>query len=141
MRIPTEVSAIESKILPLLNSIVIGQRAHMGLISAKKRYRQIMRTHDLGGTPGTLVKKAPNIDAKSMPDEYKLSVLGISMPDTMDAAIEVHEYEGPKGKGYIVMIEVEHDGAIWHKQWDCKKSLGDGVEARNIDWSLWGRLK
>lgn len=87
-------------------------------------YFQALRTHKK--IPSTS-KQPDNIDKVIPRKNIKWSDTAIGLP-VLDFSIEVHEYQGPQGKGWQVLFKKVRDTKL------LIKSVGYGPEPRTYDW-------
>lgn len=89
-------------------------------------YWQGLRTHGLLPKDGAAA--APDKSRKPSDQVEDWNAAGVSLPSTMVVAVQVDNYDGPSGQGYVVIAEVELAGRVW------RRALGIGPEARSHDW-------
>lgn len=124
MALPNIPVGIETRCNGVLDGVV-SQLATLQSVGGNGRFWQGARTHATAPSDGN--KSAPNLSAKPT-DGTSWSAKGVSLPASMEIAVEVHEYQGPMGPGYRVIGLIEIAGQLW------KRAIDLGPEGRSHDW-------
>lgn len=97
-------------------------------LAAHGRHFQGIRTHRPGQTPG--VEAPPETSRRPTDQAESWNDAGFALPATMPAALAVHVYDGPAGRGYTAIIEVLVAG----KRWRRAESFGPEAAHRTHGW-------
>lgn len=80
--------------------------------------------------PTKTARRAPDLTRKAGGHEAAWGDLGLTLPDTLPCAVEVHEYDGPDGAGWLLIGTVTESGVPW------RRVLQSGPETwRAHDWT------
>ena len=128
MPIPTQ---LKTKIDGRLNLLLTHLEARQDIyFTAHGRYFQGIRTH--AELPkGELDEETPPDTTRKPTDQAEdWDGAGINLPATMPFALSIDVYDGPRGKGWSVRVEVEHLGR------DFARQVGFGPDAAHytLDW-------
>lgn len=119
MPVPTR---IRNEFPTIANAIVNYQIAYF---EENGRYWQGIRTHEIAPTDGRTEVPIKTRRPSDQAEDWS----AISLPNSMDVALEVHTYDGPNGKGYIIFGECIIDGEVW------RRAINFGPETyRDSDW-------
>jgi hypothetical protein len=89
------------------------QTREAAFLSGRGRYFQGLRTPVL--TPVDGGERVPDSTRKPTDQAQSWADAGFSLPATMPMSLEIHTYDGPGGKGYVAVVEVEFNGRIWRR--------------------------
>ena len=89
------------------------QTAQAAFLAKRGRYWQGALTPT--NLPTKTVKRAPDLSLSLGPDEGSWADLGISLSATIPCALEVHTYDGPDGKGWVLIGSVLESGVLWRR--------------------------
>lgn len=94
---------------------------------SRGKYFQGLRTHNILPADGN--KIAPDKTKKPADQGENWADIGIVLPSSMELAVQVDVYEGPRGWGYVVIGIIEIAKKVW------RKAINVGPEDyRNSDW-------
>jgi len=94
-------------------------RASQAKRPAGTRFWQGFSTHD------EVPEADSHVRERSGPDRPRWKDMMPSLPDRLACQMEVHEYEGPKGRGFRLIVLARQDGKLW------RYTLQDGPESRD----------
>ncbi|MDA2916756.1 hypothetical protein MYX64_07970 [Nitrospinae bacterium AH_259_B05_G02_I21] len=97
-------------------------------LATNGRYFQGIRTHS--PTPADGAVGAPDPSRKPTDQVEDWTGAGFTLPASMPAALAVHVYDGPAGKGYTAIFEVVVAG----KRWRRAESFGPEAAWRTHAW-------
>ena len=104
------------------------QAAYLAANPPEAGYFQGIRTHS--PTPGDGAEPAPDRSRRPTDQTEDWNAAGFSLPARMPAALAVHVYDGPQGKGYTAILEVLVAGRRWRRA----ESFGPEAVHRTHAW-------
>lgn len=108
---------IDAEIALITPQIATFQASYILQAGKGSQYYQMLWSHTTLPADGT-VKTADNLDAKptDRPDDGTLLWQTIKSTDlTSNYRIRIDTYDGPSGKGYIVIYQVEISKGLWQR--------------------------
>ena len=104
------------------------QAAYLAANPPEAGYFQGIRTHS--PTPGDGAEPAPDRSRRPTDQVEDWNAAGFTLPAKMPAALAVHVYDGPQGKGYTAILEVLVAGRRWRRA----ESFGPEAAHRTHAW-------
>ena len=119
-------NAIDNRVALLWPAIQTRQGIYF---AARGSYWQGARTHNTPPLDNTDTP-ADNLAARARPGLPTWQEMWPAVPTSLPVRLEVHEYSGPKGKGYILLVTVRLSGAgTWQRVYSF------GPEDKNRPWT------
>lgn len=127
MPIPSGLKAkIDGRVSLMLTHLEARQEAY---IAAHGRYFQGIRTHAVLPKGEIDEETPPNSRVKPTDQAEDWDDVGILLPAKMPFALAIDVYDGPRGVGWSIRVEIEHLGRAFARQ------IGFGPDAAGYTYS------
>lgn len=128
MPLPNIPAGIETKANQILGDLqTVLAPVQVNYLKANRGYWQGIRSHVV--TPKDGGKSAPDKTRKPTDQKENWTDVAVTLPASMEITATVNVYDGPNGKGYEMVGEIEIGGRLW------RRTVNVGLEKyRDGDW-------